>query len=86
MPELLFTPKFVRQWKKLSPDLQVEVEMCLQKLEQNPRDKSLKAHKLTGKLGRFMSCSVNYRYRVVFTWDDKNTIAILKVGDHSIYG
>jgi plasmid maintenance system killer protein len=32
-----------------------------------------------------LSCSVNYRYRIIFEWDDPNTIAVLSVGDHDVY-
>lgn len=85
MPILLHTPKFVREWKKLEPDLQVEVEECLKKLRKNATDPVLKTHKLTGKLKGFLSCSVNYRYRIIFEWDDKKTIALLTVGDHDLY-
>ncbi len=85
MPTLLYTPKFIRQWKKLEPALQEEVERCLGELRKNPKQPFLKVHKLTGELKGFLSCSVNYRYRIVFEWDDTKTIAILSVGDHDIY-
>lgn len=85
MPTLLYTPKFVRQWKKLEPALQEEVEECLRELRKNPKQASLKVHKLTGRLKGFLSCSVNYRYRIIFEWDDPRTIAVLSVGDHDVY-
>ncbi|MSR67935.1 type II toxin-antitoxin system mRNA interferase toxin, RelE/StbE family [Candidatus Peribacteria bacterium] len=85
MPTVLYTPKFVRQWKKLESDLQEEVERCLAELRKNPKLPSLKVHKLTGTLKGFLSCSVNYKYRIVFEWDDPKTIAVLSVGDHDVY-
>ncbi len=85
MPELLYTPKFIRQWKKLEPDLQEEVEACLAELRKNPKLASLKIHKLTGPLKGFLSCSVNYRYRIIFEWDNPKVIAVLSVGDHDVY-
>ncbi len=85
MPTLLYTPKFIRQWKKLEPELQEEVELCLAELRKNPKLLSLKVHKLTGKLKGFLSCSVNYRYRIIFEWDDQRTIAVLSVGNHDVY-
>lgn len=85
MPIILYTPKFARQWKKLEPALQEEVEACLAALRKNPKQVSLKVHKLTGRLKGFLSCSVNYRYRIIFEWDDPETIAVLSVGDHDVY-
>ncbi len=85
MPELVYTPKFVRLWKKLPPELREEVERCLAQLRKNPQHPPLKTHKLRGALKGFLSCSVNYRYRVVFEWDDPKTIALLAVGDHEVY-
>ena len=85
MHALVYTPKFIRQWKKLPPALQDEVEECLQLLKANPKQATLRTHKLTGHLRRFYSCSVNYRYRVIFEWDDSRTIALLAVGDHAVY-
>ncbi len=85
MPQILYTPKFVRQWKKLEIDLQDEVERTLAILRKDPKTPSLKVHKLTGALKGFLSCSVNYRYRIVFEWDNVKTIAVLSVGDHDIY-
>ena len=85
MPTLVYTPKFVRQWKKLEFALQEEVERCLAELRKNPKRASLKIHKLTGKLRGFLSCSVNYRYRIIFEWDHPKTIAVLSVGNHDVY-
>lgn len=85
MPDIRFTPKFVRLWKKLEPDLQEEVEQCIEALRKNPRLKELKTHKLTGSLAGSLSCSVNYRYRIVFEWDDPKTLVLMAVGDHDVY-
>jgi mRNA interferase YafQ len=85
MPEILHTPKFVRLWQKLPCDLQDEVEQCLDLLAKDPTNTRLKTHKLTGALAGCLSCSVNYKYRVVFQWDDPKTIVTLAVGDHDVY-
>jgi addiction module RelE/StbE family toxin len=85
MPNIVYTPKFIRQWNKLIPDLQDEVIACLDTLKINPQDPGLKTHKLSGALKGCLSCSVNYHYRIVFEWDTQETIAVLSVGDHDVY-
>lgn len=85
MPDIHFTPKFLRLAKKLDPDLQDEVERCLELLQKNPRSTILKTHKLTGSLRGYLSCSVNYQYRIIFKWDNQETITVLTVGDHDVY-
>ncbi len=84
--EVAYKPVFLRQMNKLSETLREE---AIEKIElfKNPENHvHLRVHKLKGELeGRF-SFSVNYRYRIVFVWEIKNTSAILlAIGDHAVY-
>lgn len=45
----------------------------------------LKVHKLHGKMKDVYSFSVNYKYRILFKYSDKNTVVLLTLGDHQIY-
>jgi plasmid maintenance system killer protein len=45
----------------------------------------LKVNKLHGKMKYIYSFSVNYKYRILFKYLDKNTIVLLTIGDHQIY-
>jgi len=47
--------------------------------------KRMSVHKLHGKKKDFYSFSINYKYRILFQYNDKNTITLLTFGDHSIY-
>ncbi len=80
-----YTPSFVRQFRDLEESLKEEVRQKLVLFRENIRDPSLKTHKLKGRLqGRF-SFSVNYRYRIVFCYDDSSKVVFLDVGDHDVY-
>ena len=85
MLSLIYAPIFVRNLNKLENKLQDEV---LEKIEisKNPDNhKQLKVHKLQGHLKDCYSFSVNYRYRVLFSYSNKEEVNILAIGDHDIY-
>jgi mRNA-degrading endonuclease YafQ of YafQ-DinJ toxin-antitoxin module len=51
----------------------------------DPFSKSLKTHKLKGKFKACYSFSVDYDYRIVFKFIEKDTAVFMLIGDHSIY-
>lgn len=85
MVESTYTPSLIRDFEKLDKDLQLEVEECVSIFRENPRNPSLRTHKLKDPLKKYCSFSVNYRYRIVFEWDSHKSAALLAVGDHSVY-
>lgn len=48
-------------------------------------DPRLKTHKLKGRLSDFYSFSVSYKYRIIFHFEDKNTIVFDNIGTHKVY-
>lgn len=48
-------------------------------------DKRLKTHKLKGKLANYWSFSINYSYRILFEFSEKNEVGFIDIGTHSIY-
>jgi len=50
-----------------------------------PFSKTLRTHKLSGKLSGHYAFSLDYNYRVIFKYIDKSTVAFMHIGDHSIY-
>ena len=53
MRELVWSPNFIRQLKRLvrqNPSIKQTVEQTLERLSNNPFNPSLKTHKLKGKL------------------------------------
>ncbi len=83
-----FKPKFLRQYKKLPPEIKIEVRERMEILKDNYKHPLLKTHKLQGKLHDFYSCWVNFSYRIVFTIHKSGTskeIILHFVGNHKIY-
>ena len=80
-----YAPSFVRQYKKLSPDLQQEVEEKILLFSKAAHHPSLRVHPLKGRLVGTYSFSVNYAYRVVFEYKNKTSAVLLAVGDHDVY-
>ena len=85
MLKLEFQPSFFRGFKKLSMALRLEAKEKMKLFAQDPDSPFLKTHKLKGRLAGRWSFSVNYRYRMVFIFMDKNTAPLLIIGDHQIY-
>lgn len=85
MIEVIFTSTFLRQYKKLSADLRLEVDEKIELFRRNPRDPSLRLHKLKGEMKGYLSFSVNYTYRIIIEEDSKDIFALLSVGDHDVY-
>ena len=48
----------------------------------DPFNKSLKTHKLSGDLKDSWAFSINYSYRIVFQFIDDNTILLMDIGTH----
>lgn len=80
-----FTAPFLRQLRKLDPDLQEEVVEKVELFSQQPDYPGLKVHKLKGRLKERWSFSVNYKTRIVFQYLIKDTVVLLAVGNHDVY-
>jgi len=83
--EILYAPTFVRQYKRLEPALQEEVKEKIALLGDRKNHRTLKVHKLTGRLKGRYSFSVNYRIRIVFIYTKEKDIILLAVGGHEVY-
>jgi mRNA-degrading endonuclease RelE of RelBE toxin-antitoxin system len=83
---ILYSNAFNKDVLKFSEDLQEEVFEAVEKFKNPNNHKSLKVHKLKGRLEGKYSFSINYAYRIVFEYVDSKTIAfLLTAGDHDIY-
>lgn len=84
--EVIYSSKFIREYKKLPAHVKDAFEDCEKLFRQNPFDVSLKTHKLSGKLSGFLALSVDFKYRIIFEFDkNKKVIYLHSVGDHGIY-
>jgi mRNA-degrading endonuclease YafQ of YafQ-DinJ toxin-antitoxin module len=87
MVRILYTKAFLSQFKKLPESIKQDTRIAIEKFRKDPKDKSLKGHKLGGVLKGSFAFSVNYKTRIVFEEDrkEKNTMNFLKIGDHDVY-
>jgi addiction module RelE/StbE family toxin len=85
MNHVMFKPSFVRQFKKLPPDLQEEIQEAIHIFRKDPHHQQLKLHKLQGKLQGLWSFSVNYKYRIVCQQKEASAWSLVAVGDHDVY-
>ncbi|HBV33083.1 TPA: hypothetical protein DIC39_02475 [Patescibacteria group bacterium] len=80
-----FTPSFVRQIQSLSDEIQEEIFQKVNLFKTQLNHRSLKVHKLKGRLAGRYSFSVNYHMRIVFEWLGKNEVLFHAIGDHDVY-
>lgn len=85
MPVIVYSPRFVRDYKKLVPELQTEVKQAIERFRDGTLVEGLRIHKLEGRLSGKQSFSVNYKIRVIFKYLMDGRAALLTVGDHDIY-
>jgi addiction module RelE/StbE family toxin len=85
MFRILYKASFVRSYDKLEPELKAEVKEKIELLKSRTNHQALKVHKLQGELKSYYSFSVNYKYRIVFSFINKEEIALLGIGDHDVY-
>lgn len=76
---------FLRKISKLDDALQEEALEKINLLKKIENHKLLRVHKLHGPLTGAYSFSVNYKMRIVFEYISKDEVALLSIGDHTIY-
>lgn len=85
---IVYKPKFLRQFKKLPQSLQDEAREKMGLFAENTNHPFLKTHRLKGRLKGFWSFSVNYKDRIVFQYENhegQKRAALLAIGDHGVY-
>ena len=83
--EIRYSPKFRRQYKRLSAEVKTRAEKREVIFRKNPFDRRLKAHKLHGPQERFLSFSVDFSYRIIFEFVTAETVIFYEIGTHDIY-
>ncbi|MCX6739027.1 MAG: type II toxin-antitoxin system mRNA interferase toxin, RelE/StbE family [Candidatus Parcubacteria bacterium] len=82
---IFYSPKFAREYKKLPEEVKDTAEIKETIFRKDPYDPRLKTHKLSGEFEGFLSFSINYSYRIIFDFADKNTVRFYRIGTHDIY-
>jgi mRNA-degrading endonuclease YafQ of YafQ-DinJ toxin-antitoxin module len=85
MRKIQYTNKFKKLYSKLTPELQDKTKKTINLLQNNPFPIHLKTHKLSWRLYKYHSCSIDYSNRIIFEILDDWTILLLLIWNHSIY-
>ena len=83
--KIKYSSTFVKSLKKF-PQSQLRNLAKQDKIfRDNIFDSRLKTHKLKGELKDFYSFSILYHWRVIFHFEDKDTVVFDNIGTHKIY-
>ena len=84
--EIDFHRKFKKQYQKLPEKIQVQFDNKFEQFIADPKNPSLRVHKLHGDKKDFYSLNINADYRALFTMS--TTLVIFhQIGTHSeLYG
>jgi len=83
--QIFYSSQFAREYKQLPSDIKEKAKKKEKIFRKNQFDRRLKTHKLKGKLDEFWAFSVDFHYRIIFKFQDSNTVRFYVIGDHSIY-
>ena len=81
---IYYSSRFEKSIKKYRQN-QKQIKKRISLFLENPFEKSLKTHKLTGKLSSYWSFSINYHLRILFEFIDSQTVGFIDIGTHEIY-
>lgn len=73
-------------YRKLPAEAKIIAEKKEKVFRQSPFNPILKTHKLSGKLVNYWFFSINYQYRIIFSFLDNDIVRFHMVGIHEIYG
>lgn len=82
--DIRYSPKFLRQYKKLPKEVKARAEKRELLFRANPFNSKLKTHKLHGSQEGFMSFSVDFSYRIIFKLYGQEAV-FYEIGTHDIY-
>ncbi|MBU2578687.1 type II toxin-antitoxin system mRNA interferase toxin, RelE/StbE family [Patescibacteria group bacterium] len=83
--EIHYTHDFKKAYQKLPKNIQKLVDKKDALFRKNPFYLTLNTHKLKGPLQGLWSFSVNFSYRILFEFLNKNSAIFYDVGTHEIY-
>jgi mRNA-degrading endonuclease YafQ of YafQ-DinJ toxin-antitoxin module len=83
--EVAYKPSFIRDYKRLPPELKEEAREKIELFKDTANHKRLRVHTLKGKLKDVHSFLITYSHRVVFVYETKQRVVLLAIGDHDVY-
>lgn len=82
---IYYSSKFAKEYKKLPSKVKLSAQKREKIFRIDPFNPQLKTHKLTGKLKEYYSFSIDYQYRIIFEFIEKDIVWFHLVGTHEIY-
>lgn len=83
--KIIYSPEFVRRYQHLPESAKNKAKKQEKIFRKNPFDPKLKTHKLHGRMHGFWSFSIDFKYRIIFKFEDSTIVKFYSVGGHSIY-
>ena len=83
--KIFYSSEFLRKYKQLPQKIKIKAEKREEIFRKNPFDARLKTHKLQGELDGSWAFSVDFKHRIVFAFEGKNTARFYSIGGHSVY-
>lgn len=83
--QIEYSSNFVKQFKKLTPQIKKQAIKAELLFKKNPFSPKIRTHKLTGRLSSLWVFSIDYRNRIIFEFIDKGKVVFYKIGAHEIY-
>lgn len=84
--KIIHTARFLKSARKLQKSVLARAKTRDILFRKNPFDPQLRAHKLYGSLDGFYAYSVDHRYRIIFAFQDDETVIYHEIGTHRVYG
>ncbi len=79
------TNQFKRSYKKLPPHIQDSFNKRIKIFQQHPFSSLLATHKLHGNLDSYHAFYLKDGFRVLFEFENDNSVLLINVGDHNDY-
>jgi len=83
--EILYGKTFLKQLKKLPLEIQKKAVKAENLFVNDAFHPSLRLHKLSGRLKKYWSISVDSSYRIIFYANGDGVFVYISIGKHSIY-
>lgn len=83
--KIIHAARFLKSVKRLPGDVRQRLNERDAIFRKDPSDNKLDTHKLHGRFKNFWAYSVDYKYRVIFIFNDAKTITYYDIGQHNIY-
>lgn len=83
--KIYYSSKFAKEYKRLPKKVKLQAEEKEKLFRKDPHNSQLKTHKLTGRLKEYWAFSIDYKYRIIFEFRDKEIVWFHSVRTHGIY-